>query len=150
MHFISFVLIYSLWWLRLRQCANIFFRERHPRRYTVTLKTKSLPFGRGSRVTSRGSRVNGTTRYAPPQSFAASRHTVCRPARSRTKTSASQEGNNQTVRSASAWCWREKRQEWRTDCIQRWDRDPVAVLSKSHAASSWNKTKNYHREEWNE
>ena len=37
MHFISFVLIYSLWLLRLRQRRNIFFREGHPRRYTVTL-----------------------------------------------------------------------------------------------------------------
>ena len=37
MHFISFVLIYSLWLLRLRQRANVFFREGHPRRYTVTL-----------------------------------------------------------------------------------------------------------------
>ena len=36
-HFLSFVLIYSLWLMRLRQRANIFFREGHPRRYTVTL-----------------------------------------------------------------------------------------------------------------
>ena len=38
MHFISFVLIYSLWLLRLRQRANVFFHEGHLRRYTVTLK----------------------------------------------------------------------------------------------------------------
>ena len=40
MHFISFVLTYNLWLLRLRQRANIFFREGHPRRYTVTLKMR--------------------------------------------------------------------------------------------------------------
>ena len=38
MHFISFTLIYSLWWLRLKQRAYNFFREGHPRRSTVTLK----------------------------------------------------------------------------------------------------------------
>ena len=42
MHFISFVLIYSLWLLRLRQRANVFFREGHPRRYTVTLRLTSI------------------------------------------------------------------------------------------------------------
>ena len=38
-HFISFTLIYSLWWLRLKQRAYNFFREGNPRRSTVTLKT---------------------------------------------------------------------------------------------------------------
>ena len=42
MHFINFVLIYSLWLLRLRQRAKIFFREEHPRRYTVTQKGAGL------------------------------------------------------------------------------------------------------------
>ena len=41
-HFISFSLIYSLWWLRLKQRAYNFFREGHPRRSTVTLKPMRL------------------------------------------------------------------------------------------------------------
>ena len=43
-HFISFVLIYSLWLLPLRQCANFFFCEGHLRRYTVTLSKSCLSY----------------------------------------------------------------------------------------------------------
>ena len=39
-HFISFTLIYSLWWLRLKQRAYNFFRDGHPRRSTVKYRTR--------------------------------------------------------------------------------------------------------------
>ena len=67
MHFISFVLIYSLWLMHLRQRENIFFREGHPRRYTVTLNiSKQLHnvwFRRHRPVQGHDTHDTGSTNY---------------------------------------------------------------------------------------